>query len=60
MVVLLLSLLAYTVIYGAMALMGGLPLKLELRTLKGRKDIFRETFGFDVDAPHLVNNPDCY
>ena len=34
-----------------------LPLKLELRTQKGRTDLFRETFKFDVDAPVLRNNP---
>ena len=28
-----------------------LPLKLELRTQKCRKDLFRETFGFDVEVP---------
>jgi hypothetical protein len=36
-----------------------LPLKLEERTLNGRRDLFRETFGFDVDAP-LLRNPECY
>jgi hypothetical protein len=36
-----------------------LPLKLEQRTQSGRKDLFNETFGFDVDAPFL-RDPECY
>jgi hypothetical protein len=36
-----------------------LPLKLEMRQKNKRTDLFKETFGFEVDAP-MLENPATY